>query len=198
MPLGAHKAAIMGVAGTAATASVVLLYDTDHSNASTVSITSGITSTYGEYIFGIYNLNPATDSQSLGFQVDANGGDNGYNDLDITSTFFNAYHAEDNSSAALAYETSHDRHNTSDFQHISNSGGNGADESSAIKLHLFNPASTTYVKHFYARASGMFSGSYNQDLFSAGYINTATAINAIQFKMTSGNFDATIKMWGVK
>ena len=197
MPLGANKAAIMGVAGVS-TADVVLLYDTDHTNAATVSITSGITSTYGEYVFAIYNLNPATDGTHLGFQGDANGGDNDYNDLLITSTSFNAYHAESDGAAALSYEAGHDQAQAAGFQNISNSSGNGADENNAIKLHLFNPASTTYVKHFYARTSGLYEGDYNQDFFIGGYFNTTSAINAIQFKMSSGNFDATIKMWGVK
>ena len=197
MPLGANKAAIMGVAGVS-TETVVLLSTQTASNSASIAFTSDITPTYKEYVFAIYNLNPATDSAHLGFQADANGGDNGYNDLPIQSSFFNAYHAENNSSAALAYETGHDLALSTSHQNLSNTSGNGSDENNAIRLHLFNPASTTFAKNFYARTSGMYEGDYNQDLFIGGYFNTTSAINAIQFKMSSGNFDAKIKMWGVK
>jgi hypothetical protein len=198
MPLGANKAAIMGVSGVETIGTTIALLSTQTaSNSATISFTSDITSKYREYVFAIYNLNPATDGTHLGFQGDANGGDNDYNDLLITSTSFNAYHAESDGAAALAYETGHDQAQVAGFQNISNTSGNGADENNAIKLHLFNPASTTYVKHFYARTSGLYEGDYNQDFFIGGYFNTTSAINAIQFKMSSGNFDGKIKMWGV-
>ena len=196
MPLGANKAAIMGVAGTAATASVVLLYDTDHSNASTASITSGITSTYGEYIFRFYNINPATNNTSFHFQGSIDGGSN-YN-VAITSTFFDAYHSEAGGSPALSYEPAWDLAQGTGFQAISQGASSDADHSTAGELHIFNPASTTYVKHFYVRAHGVYEADYSQDFLPAGYFNTTSAINAVQFKMSSGNFDGTIKMWGVK
>jgi hypothetical protein len=54
------------------------------------------------------------------------------------------------------------------------------------------------VKEFYSRASVMDgSGTTTlNDWYSAGYINTALAIDDIQFKMSSGNFDGKIKMYG--
>ena len=99
MPLGAHKAAMMGTAGVS-TADVVLLHDTDYSNAATASITSGIDSTYGEYIFKFYNINPATDGTNFLFQVSTDGGSN-YN-MTITSTGFYAAH---NESGAVSLRT---------------------------------------------------------------------------------------------
>jgi len=195
MPLGANKAAIMGVAGVS-TADVVLLYDTDHSNASTASITSGINSTYGEYIFKCYNMNPASDNVNFTFNCSIDSGSN-YN-VTKTSTAFMAYHDEGGSSASITYRTGEDHAQATGFQMLAVGVGNGGDESCAGELHIFNPASTTYVKHFYARFNNYFSGNELYATHMAGYFNDTNDIDAIQFKMSSGNFDGTIKMWGVK
>ena len=155
-------------------------------------------STYDEYMFVLTDIGPATDDESLGFQVNATddaGG--GYDTSLITSTFFNAYHDEGDGTAAMGYEAGHDLAQSSGFQHITNCGGNGADESSVCILHIFNPSSTTYVKHFYARSQGHHAANFAQDIFIAGYINDTTAIDEIQFKMSSGNFDGVIQMFGI-
>ena len=197
MPLGAHKAAIMGVSGVS-TGDVVLLHDTDYSNAATASITSGIDSTYGEYIFHFYNMNPATDDVSFQFQVNATDGAD-YNDSPIQSTYWEQRDDEGNTVNTTQYVTGADLANAADaFQTIMGNCGNEADESMSGRLRLFNPSSTTYVKHFIAEASANTYNVTAVTTFVAGYINDATAIDDIQFKMSSGNFDGTIKMWGVK
>jgi hypothetical protein len=196
MPLGANKAAIMGVAGVSAGADVVLIYDTDHSNVSAAAITSGIDSTYGEYIIKFYNINPASDGANWTFQGSTDGGSS-YG-VTVTTTTFRAYHTEDDGTATLSYVTGRDLAQSTDYHQLIYEIGNGADESCAGKIHLFNPASTTYVKHFYSRVAGMHSGSSAVDWNSAGYFNTTSAINALNFKFSTGNFDGTIKMWGVK
>ena len=197
MPLGAFKAALMGTAGVSAGASVVLLHDTDYSNAASASITSGIDSTYGEYIFKFYNINPATDLANFTFQVNATDSTS-YNET-MTTTFFYSYHYESDGTAAMGYVASMDQSQGTAYQLIATKTGNGADESCAGELHLFNPSSTTYAKNFYARVNN-YHGEDNASLdqYIAGYINTTTAIDDIQFKMSSGNFDGTIKMWGGK
>ena len=194
MPLGANKAAIMGVAGVS-TADVVLLSTQTASNSASISFTSGIDSTYGEYIFGFYNINLETDNEHLEFQVNASG-ESGYNET-ITSAFFKAYHSEADSTV-FAYNTGDDQAQGTAYQSLVENSGNAADENCAGKLHLFNPSSTTYVKHFYSRFSSSHAGSAELDNFGAGYINTTAAITGINFKISSGNFDGTIKMWGVK
>jgi len=155
-------------------------------------------STYDEYMFVCTDIGPATDNVNFSFQVNATddaGG--GYDTSLITSTFFNAYHDEGDSSAALGYETSHDLAQSASFQTLAHGQGNGADESSACILHIFSPSSTTYVKHFYARSQGYWQGNYAQDIHVAGYINDTTAIDEIQFKMSSGNFDGVIQLFGI-
>ena len=65
-------------------------------------------------------------------------------------------------------------------------------------LTLFNPSSATYVKHFISTTNISHSGDYTENCFLAGYFNTTSAINAIQFKMSSGNIDeGTILMYGI-
>ena len=198
MPLGANKAAIMGVAGVS-TADVVLLADnsSDTTDLSSVTFSSGIDSTYGEYIFKFYNINPATDGAFFTFQVNG-AGESGYNET-MTSTVFYCNHSEDDSSTNLAYIADFDQAQGAAYQAIMTGIGNAADESTVGEFHLFNPSSTTYVKHwnsFMNMTQGPDPKSSN--MIMAGYINTTTAIDDINFKMNSGNFDGLIKMWGVK
>jgi len=165
------------------------------SNAANVDITSGIDSTYDEYMFVFTDINPATDQKALTFQVNAAAG-SGFNET-ITSTTFLAYHYEDDSAAALEYEGGSDQAQGTAYQPITVDIGNGADESAAGVLHLFNPSSTTYVKHFYGRANVLNAVVNTNDWFTAGYINTTSAIDEISFKMASGNFDGVIQMYGI-
>ncbi len=176
MPLGANKAAIMGVAGVS-TADVVLLSSQTADGDTSITFTGLMTSTYGEYIFKFYNCNPATDSQSFSFQVNATDGAD-FNDSEITSSY--------------------DQAQGTSFQPLSVGTGSDTDESCAGELHIFNPSSTTYVKHFIAIMNEAHSSVYTMNSHIAGYINDTTAIDDIRFKFASGNFDGTIKMWGVK
>ena len=166
------------------------------SGAANVSITSGLDSTYDVYCFKFININPATDDVAFSFQANAVGG-SGFNET-ITSTAFRAYHDEDDTAGVLAYNTSIDQAQGTAYQYlVDESLGNDADASSAGELHLFAPSSTTYVKHFYSRFSNTHWANYAMDAYIAGYFNTTTAIDEISFKMSSGNFDGIIKMYGI-
>ena len=198
MPLGANKAAIMGVAGVS-TGSVVLLSTQTASGDASITFTGLMTSTYGEYIFRFYNINPATDGQQFQFQVNATddpGGD--YDTSQITSTYFVALANEADNSTSLEYRADGDQAQGTAFQRMTLAVGSAADESCVGELHIFNPSSTTYVKHFTATLNVCNSSTYSINTFVGGYINDTTAIDDIQFKMASGNFDGKIKMWGVK
>ena len=166
------------------------------SNASAVAITSGIDSTYDEYMFVFTDINPATDTGSLMFQVNATDGAD-YNDSPITSTTFIAYHQEDDGGTSLAYQTGLDQAQGTAHNHLLYYIGSGSDESAAGILHLFNPASTTFIKHFYARCTQHTADPRADDVFVAGYINDTTAIDNINFQMDSGNFDGVIQMYGI-
>ncbi len=158
------------------------------SSSATISFTSGIDSTYKEYIFYFNNIHPATDNTALSFQGNASGG-SGYNET-ITSTFFQANHSEDGSGGSLGYRTSEDQAQGTAFQQLGYGVGNGNDECASGYLHLFNPSSTTFVKHFISRVQVYHKSDISYDMYSAGYFNTTSAIDEIQFKMSSGNMDS--------
>lgn len=172
----------------------VLLSTTTATNSANVAITSNITSAYNEYVFVFTDVNPVTDSQTLTFNVSIDGGSN-YN-VAKTTTFWRAQN--NGSSNALGYQTSLDLANSTAYQPISADLGNGSDESTAGILHVFDPASTTYVKHFNSRFNCHHASNYTNDMFAAGFIDSTSAINAVNFKMASGNFDGVIQMYGIK
>ena len=154
-------------------------------------------STYDEYMFVFTDIGPATDGADFTFQVNATddaGG--GYDTSQIQSTVFQSHHGESDATG-LAYVTGEDQTNGTAFQTLSRAPGNGADESCVGILHIFSPASTTYVKHFYARTNTYYNGDYSIVGHLAGYFNVTGAIDDIQFKMSSGNMDGVIKMYGV-
>jgi hypothetical protein len=165
------------------------------SGAASSDFTSSIDSTYKLYIFKFYDVNPATDATRFSFQGSIDGGSN-YN-VTITSSTFKAYHTESDSAAALAYDVETDQAQGTGYQDIQGDIGNASDESGAGELFLFNPSNTTYIKHFYSTVQAYDSAPQSRQTFAAGYFNTTSAIDAISFKMLSGNMDAVIKMYGV-
>jgi hypothetical protein len=162
------------------------------SNAASSDFTSSIDSTYKLYIFKFYDVNPATDSTN--FQMEGSTGSFG---VTKTTTAFSAYHYESDSGASLGYEAGHDLAQSTSPQPLSGSVGNGADECAAGELYLFNPSSTTYVKHFYSKLNLYGADNHSGNWLIAGYFNTTSAVSAVRFSMSSGNFDGTIKMYGV-
>ena len=182
---------------TAVSGSAMNLLETQTASSSaTISFTNNIDSTYDEYVFKFYDIHPETDGAYLTFQADT-GTNSDYNET-ITSTFFYVQHDEASSGPALAYATTRDLAQGTGVQFFTDSAGNGSDESAAGELHLFAPSSTTFVKHFYSRTSTYYTSNYAFDVFVAGYANTTSAVNAVQFSVESGgNFDGVIKMYGV-
>ena len=182
-----------------ATGNMVLLSSQTASDSASISFTTGIDSTYKEYQFWFIDIHPRTDSVNFQFNMSTDTGSN-YN-VTKTTTFFRAYHYESGLYTTLAYVPSFDLAQSTAFQIISFQIGGGADESLAGSMTLFNPSSTTYVKHFIATTNSSDTdseGGYSENQYVAGYGNTTSAINAVQFKMASGNFDGTILMYGIK
>ena len=173
----------------------LLTTNPDSTDVASVTFNSSIDNTYKLYIFKFINISPASDGGIFTFQVNATDG-SGYNDSNISTTFFNAQHGEDDSTG-FAYHTSSDTANAATFAPLTRNIGNGSDESANGTMWFFNPSGTTYVKHFYARFNNYYHADYSMDNFCAGYINDTTAIDDIQFKMDSGNMDGVIKMYGV-
>ena len=165
------------------------------SNASSVAITSGIDSTYDEYMFVFTDIGPATDNVNFLFQGNVDGG-SGYNET-MTTTLFRAQHDEADSDSTLGYVGSQDQAQGTAFQILGGGLGNGADESLAGTLHLFSPSNTTYVTHFYSKTNFYHASNYSLNVYVAGYFNLTGAIDEIQFKMSSGNMDGVIQLYGI-
>ena len=167
------------------------------SSSATIDFTSGLDSTYKEYIFKFYDVHPATDNADFNFQTSTNGGSS-YG-VTVTNTYFSAYHNEGGSYTSLAYRSGVDLAQSTNFIELGDEIGNENDQCFAATLHLFDPSNTTFVKHYLYRGSHtQGNGDYMVDIFSAGYFNTTSALDAIQFKFSSGNIDAgTIKLYGV-
>ena len=184
--------------GATGTGGLTKISSVTASSSSTLSFTSGIDSTYKEYIFKFINLHPATNNAYLTFQASIDSGSN-YN-VATTSTVFSAYHDEADTAASLGYNTSRDAAQSTSFVPLQVDGvSNNADGSCVGTFCLFDPSNTTHIKHFIHTDQNMAqTAAYSSNAYAAGYINTTSAVNAIQFKFHSGAIDSgTIIMYGV-
>ena len=154
-------------------------------------------STYKEYVFTFKNIHPQTDNSSLTFQVSTNGGTS-YG-VNTTTTYFRGQHEEDGSSSALTYVGSDDIADESGFIPLSEDCGNDNDQNCSGIMSIFNPADTTFMKHWLHNMSGMQRNDYAFNEFMAGYFNTTSAINAVKFEFGAGAIDAgDICLYGIK
>jgi hypothetical protein len=171
------------------------------SNSASISFTTGIDSTYKEYQFYFIDIAARTQRAILGVNFSTDGGSN-YNVTKTTTAFF-AYHSETNDAdAAVSYDTGFDLAQSTADQRLTQYITNASDSSACGNMSLFNPSSTTYVKHFISCCNNMvitsdFTEYFTMNQFVAGYGNTTSAINAVRFQMSSGNMDGTIAMFGV-
>ena len=178
------------------TGALTLISTQTASSSSSLDFTSGIDSTYKEYIFKFINMHPATNNVKWTFQSDT-GTNTNYNQT-ITSTDFVSQHSESGSATELNYASANDQAQGTAFQPIGQLIGNGDDESASGTLHIFDPSNTTFVKHFIANTNVYRQDDYTREHFTAGYFNTTTALTRFRFKFDSGNIDSgTIIMYGV-
>lgn len=179
------------------TGSMTLLQTQTASSSATIDFTSNIDSTYDSYVFKFINCHPSADNINFTFNLSTDGGSN-YN-VTKTTTFFEAYHSESGTDTDLSY-ADRDLAQSTGFQQL-NGGGVQDDNDAGISgyLHLYNPSSTTFVKHFISSSIGnLHPNSYAWNSFIAGYGNTTSSIDAVQFKMSSGNIDSgVIKLYGI-
>ena len=167
------------------------------SSDSTISFTSGINSTYKEYIFKFYNIHPSTRNADFQFNMSIDAGSN-YN-VTKTTTAFRAFHEESGGSSSLAYQTGDDLAQSTSYQDLSIGGGIQEEDEDSLSgyLHLFEPSSTTFVKHFISVTNQINAGNNAMNGYIAGYGNTTSAVDAVNFKISSGTFDGVIKLYGV-
>jgi hypothetical protein len=199
LPAGITNASVSAVTSFAnASGGTLILLSTQTASASaTISFTTGLDSTYDEYQFHFINMHPATDSVDFQFNMSTDAGSN-YN-VTKTSTFFIARQKEDGTDTSVSYDTDFDLAQSTSFQTLVGYTSSDNDHAVSGSLTLFNPASTIYVKHYISICNNTNINDYNFNTFIAGYGNTTSAVNAVQFKMSSGNIDdGIIKLYGVK
>jgi hypothetical protein len=184
--------------GNVGTGDLVFISKQTANSSASISFTSGIDSTYKEYIFFLVNVHPQNTDQNFGINFSTDGGSN-YN-VTKTGTFFRAYHGESDSPATLEFDAGVDLAQSTSFQPLGFYIGNNNDDNLNGTLQIFNPSSNTFVKHFISTTSfnHIPADAREMNSYIAGYGNTTSAINAIQFKMSSGNIDAgDILLYGV-
>ena len=164
------------------------------SGASTTSFTSGIDSTYDEYMFVLIDIDPGTDNVPFLFQGNV-AGQSGYNET-ITSACFQNRHNEADA-VSFGYQEDYDQAQETDFQELALSLGTDADQSMCGVLHLFSPSNTTFVTHFWGHTIINEAESGQLDRFTNGYFNVTGAIDEIQFKTSSGTHSGTIQLYGL-
>ena len=179
---------------------MTLIKEQTASSSSTISFVHGtsdvvLDSTYPIYLFKFINAHPATDNVT--FQVNFRDGGSSY-DATKTSTAFYAHEGE-SSDSGFGYGSSQDLAQATGVQPLLGSLGNGNDECASGELILYDPSSTTYVKHYMVKTQYYHQGNYSQIYYVAGYCNVTAAIDGVQFSMSSGNIDAgTFKLYGIK
>ena len=153
--------------------------------------------TYPIYFFKMINIHPATNDVNFQVNFSTNSGSN-YN-VTKTTTSFVAYHQEDGGDAALTYSTGRDLAQSGSVQKLVNNLGGDNDQCASGELILFNPYSNEFVKNFIAHMSYTESSDQAWTHNVSGYCNTTSAVDAVQFTMSSGNIDSgTIKLYGIK
>ena len=191
------------VTGVVSTQKLFLIKNIDASSSSTVSFVDGSSSvvldnTYKTYLFKFVNIHPSNNATRLQYNLSVDGGSN-YN-VAKTTTSFKAYHDEGDSATALTYETGTDLAQGTGTQFIGDDISNANDASMSGEMFLFNPSSTTFVKHIITITSTLANGDFAVwNSTGTGYGNTTSAVNAVQFTMSSGTIDSgRIALYGIK
>lgn len=171
------------------------LISTQTASAS-ASLEFSMDGTYDSYVFKFINIHPQNNNIDFQFNLSTDGGSN-YN-VTKTTTLFKPYHDEAGTTTTLSYDTGRDIAQGTGYQDIATNFGNDNDQNLAGTLEIFNPSSTTFVKHFICRTQFTHHADFTVEHYVAGYGNTTSSINAIRFQMSSGNIDdGIIKMYGV-
>jgi hypothetical protein len=200
LPAGINDASVASITALAQVSAgdgITLISSQTASASASLSFTTGIDSTYRTYMFKFISMHPSTNGVEFQFNLSTDGGSN-YN-VTKTTTLFTTYHSEADDATTLQYDDSRDMAQGTGYAILGGTNGNDNDQASSGYLHLFNPSSNVYVKHFISTFSNSHPGDYAYINYVAGYGNTTSAINAINFKMSSGNIDAgTIYMYGIE
>ena len=189
------------ITGVTSTQKLFLIKNLDASSSGTLSFVDGsdsvdLDNTYKTYLFRFVNIHPANDNVDFEFQGNAAGG-SGFNET-ITTSMFIAEHKE-NDNTDFTYRGSNEQAQGTSFQDIAYNVGNDNDQGLSGELYLFNPSNTTFVKHFMANIATHAHQENIINHYTAGYFNTTSAIDEIQFKFSGGDIDSgRIALYGIK
>ena len=183
--------------------SMVFIKKLTASSSATLSFVDGsdgvvLDDTYKEYVFTFNNIHPSAsgDGNKFQFNFSTDGGSN-YN-VTKTTTAIRVWHYENDSETGLDYHTGGDLTQSTNFQVITEGLNNDNDHGASGTMSLFNPSSTTFVKHFITETSSIRPGNINYRYMTAGYGNTTSSIDAVRFQISSGNIDAgDICLYGI-
>ena len=186
---------------TAAAGAMNLIKTTTASGVANVDLTHGsndvvLDGTYDTYLFKLINMHVSAQAEfAVNFSTDGQS-----SAASKQTTTFNCYHQENGASTQFEYVAADDRaNNVGDQQITAIDIGTQNDSGLCAEVFLFSPASTTFVKHFLVKSQYFSHQStpYSNNVFTAGYVNTTSAVNSVRFLTSTGNFDATIKMYGI-
>jgi len=187
---------------SASLGSMTLIKTLTASNSANLSFVHGSSSvvfndTYPIYVFKLINMHPVTDNVQLMHNGSIDAGSN-YN-IAKTTTTFEGEKAEGSDNGTLNYIASHDLAQGTGGAKLTYNCGNDNDQSLSGELMLFNPSSSTFVKHFTTVVSNSHNSNYVKNTYTAGYYNTTSDLDAFKFFYSSGNIDSgIIKLYGIK
>jgi hypothetical protein len=191
---GRHGGLIKAPSGGGGAWTLIQTITSDGSDAS-ISFTSGIDSTYDEYVFVFTSIHPETDNVDFTFNGSIDGGSN-YN-VTKTSGGGRAAHRESDADAFLQYADGLLAEST-DYERITEANGSDNDQSVSGYLHLFEPSSTTFIKLYTIQANNAVYVDMSDQRFTGGYFNTTSAIDAMDFKMSADEIQGgSISMYGI-
>jgi hypothetical protein len=186
---------------TAAAGAMNLIKTTTASGVANVDLTHGsndvvLDGTYDTYLFKLINIHVSAQCEfAVNFSTDGQS-----SAAQKQTTTFNCYHQENGASTQFEYVAADDRaNNVGDQQITAIDIGTQNDSGLCAEVFLFSPASTTFMKHFVVKSQYFSHQStpYSNNVFVGGYVNTTSAVNSVRFLTSTGNFDGTIKMYGI-
>jgi hypothetical protein len=186
---------------TAAAGAMNLIKTTTASGVANVDLTHGsndvvLDGTYDTYLFKLINIHVSAQCEfAVNFSTDGQS-----SAASKQTTTFNCYHQENGASTQFEYVAADDRaNNVGDQQITAIDIGTQNDSGLCAEVFLFSPASTTFMKHFVVKSQYFSHQStpYSNNVFVGGYVNTTSAVNSVRFLTSTGNFDGTIKMYGI-
>ena len=164
------------------------------STVATVNFVNGssdvvLDNSYKQYLFTLNNIHPSSQGDILKVNFSDDTSSHSY-DLSKTTSNFYARHDEDGTDGGTSV-ASNLGNSTSDQEIVVNINAD-SDSSCSGYLHLFNPSSTVFAKHFISRMNSDGESARCFTSFTGGYINTTNAVTAVRFTTGGSNIDSGI------